>query len=102
MAVIAGMVGKRFLLELGIGCMQREEVFLILLDQTRGKTSGRFPLVVYIGFAKSWEMVVCGLLLGSSCIVGCFPAPAAGFLRASEVVRLKMILPFSLDLQDAS
>lgn len=46
MAVIEDMVGRRSLLELGIGGTRKEEVFLILPAQSREKTSDRFPLVV--------------------------------------------------------
>jgi len=47
-------------------------------------------------------MVVCVQLLGSSCSAGRFLALGAGFLRASEVVMLKMIRRVSRDLQDVS
>ena len=59
MAVIEGTVGRRSLLELGTGGRRKEEVFLILRAQNRGKTSDRSPLGACTGFAKSWEMVVC-------------------------------------------
>ena len=102
MVVIACTAGRRSLLERGIGGMRKEEVFLILRAQNRGKTSGHFPLVVCTGSAEVWEMVVCVQLLGSSCTVGCSPALGAGFLRAAEVEMPRMILPFSRDLQDVS
>lgn len=95
-------MGRQSLLELGIGGMRREEVFLILRAQNRGKTSDRSPLAGCTGFAKSWAMVVCEQLLGSFCIAGRFPALAAGVLRASEVVMQKMIRRVSRDLQDVS
>ena len=102
MAAIEGMVGRRSPLELGTGGRRKEEVFLILRAQNRGKTSDRSPLVACTGFAISWEMVVCVQLLGSSCTAGHFLALGAGFLRAFEVGMLKMIRRVSRDLQGVS
>jgi hypothetical protein len=102
MAVIEGMVDRRSLLELDTGGRRKEEVFLILRAQSLVKTSNRSPLVECTGFAESWGMVVCVQLLGSSCSAGRFLALGAGFLRASEVVMLKMIQRVSRDLQDVS
>ena len=96
------MVDRRSLLGLGIGGMRKEEVFLNLRAQNRVKTSDRSPWVGCTGSAEVWEMVVCELLLGSSCTAGRAPALVAGFLRAFEVVMLKMNLLFSRDLQDVS
>ncbi len=95
-------MGRQCLLERGIGGRRKEEVFLILLAQSRVKTSGHFPWVECIDSAKVWEMVVYARLLGSSYTAGRFPALVAGSRRASEVGMLKMILLFSRDLQDVS
>ena len=102
MAAIEDMVGRRSPLGLGIGGRRKEEVFLTLRAQSRVKTSDRSPLVGCIGFAISWEMVVCAQLLGSSCTAGHFLALGAGFLRAFEVGMLKMNRRVSRDLQDVS
>jgi hypothetical protein len=101
--IVEDMVGKQCLLELGMCGRRKEAVFLSLLCQNRVKTSGYLPLVVYIDLAEVLEMVVCAQPLDSSCIAECFEAGAlVGFPRESEVVMLKMILPFSRDLRDVS
>lgn len=95
-------MGRRCLLERGIGGMRKEVVFLIRRAQNRWKTSNRSPWVGCTGSAKALEMLVCERLLGSSCTAGYFPALVAEYLRASEVEMLKKILLFSRDLQDVS
>lgn len=102
MAVIEDMVGRQSPLELGIGDMRKEEVFLILPAQNRGKTSDRFPWVGCTGSGEAWETVVCEQFLGSSCIAGCSPVLVVGSLRAFGVVMQMMIRPVSRDLQDVS
>jgi hypothetical protein len=97
------MVGRRCLLELGMYGTQKEEVFLSLLCQNRVKTSNCLPLVVYIDLAEVLEMAVCAQPLDSSYTAECFEVGGlVGFPHESEVVMLKMILPFSRDLQDVS
>jgi hypothetical protein len=100
---VEDMVGKRCLLELGMCDKRKEEVSLSLLCQNRVKTSGYLPLVVYIDLAEALEMAVCAQSLDSSYTVECSEVGAlVGFPHESEVVMLKMILPFSRDLQDVS
>jgi hypothetical protein len=60
-------------------------------------------LVVYIDLAEVLEMAVCARPLDSSCTAECFEVGGlVGVPHESEVVMLKMILPFSRDLQDVS
>jgi len=100
---VEDMVDKQCLLELGMCGRRKEEVFLSLLCQNRVKTSGCLPLVVYIDLAEVLEMAVCAQSLDSSYTVEYSELDAlVGFQRESEVVMLKMILPFSRDLQDVS
>jgi hypothetical protein len=99
--IVEDMVGRRCLLELGMCCRRKEEVFLSLLCQSHVKTSSCLPLVVYIDLAEVLEMAVCAQPPDSSCTAECFEA-VVGFLHESEVVMLKMILPFSRDLPDVS
>jgi len=101
--VVEDMVGRRCLLELGMCGRRKEGVFLSLLCQNRVKTSNYLPLVAYIDLAEVLEMAVCARPLDSSCTAECFEV--GGLVEVpheSEVVMLKMILPFSRDLQDVS
>jgi hypothetical protein len=101
--VVEDMVGRRCLLELGMCGRRKEGVFLSLLCQNRVRTSGCPPLVVYIDLAEVLEMAVCARPLDSSCTAECFEVGGlVGVPHESEVVMLKMILPFSRDLQDVS
>jgi hypothetical protein len=101
--IVEDMVGRRCLRELGMCGRRKEGVFLSLLCQNRVKTSGYLPLVVYIDLAEFLEMAVCAQPLDSACTAECFEIGAlVEFPHESEVVMLKMILPFSRDLQDVS
>ncbi len=105
MTVIAGMVGRQCPLELDMCGMRKEEVFGILRAHNHARTLSRYlPSAGYTGWVTFLVMAVGTQSLGFSCTAACSHCRdlAAGARRAFEEVMLKMILPFSRDLQDVS